>query len=98
SHAWGRGRGEPGGSPVCSPRRMRGVLGGSAGAAGMDAGRGGRVTDTMRLVGYADPLVVRPGGTVRFMVSSSAGDYESEIVRLVHGDPNPAGPGMKIVP
>src|SRR5437773_359521 len=23
-HAWGRGWGEPGGSPACSPRRMRG--------------------------------------------------------------------------
>ena len=47
------------------------------------------------LTGYADPLVARPGDTVRVMVSTSAESYESEIVRLIHGDNNPQGPGFK---
>src|SRR6266508_4449270 len=75
SHAWGGGRGEPGGFPAWSPRRMRGVLGGRrglvgrkhgfpcsrndiasdvVGAAGMDAGRGGRMgVDSVRLTQLA---------------------------------------------
>ena len=48
----------------------------------------------MRLVGYSNRLSVAPGETIDFMVSSAHAAYEAEIVRLVHGDPNPLGPGL----
>ena len=47
------------------------------------------------IVGYADRLSVQPGETVQFMVSSQLTRYQAEIVRLIHGDPNPNGPGIK---
>ena len=49
----------------------------------------------MQVVGYADRLSVQPGETIRFMVSSELPRYRAEIVRLIHGDPNPKGPGIK---
>ena len=50
----------------------------------------------MDIVGYADPLSVRPGETVRFMISSVAeGTYRADVVRIINGDTNPAGPGFK---
>ena len=49
----------------------------------------------MGIVGYADRLSVQPGETVQFMVSSQLPRYQAEIVHLIHGDPNPRGPGMK---
>ena len=52
----------------------------------------------LRIVGYADRFSVRPGEDVRFHVSSENSEsYEAEIVRLIHGDTNPAGPGYKEV-
>jgi N,N-dimethylformamidase len=47
------------------------------------------------LTGYTDHLSVEPGGEIAFMISSSAGPYEASLVRLIHGDRNPAGPGFK---
>ena len=49
----------------------------------------------MKIVGYCDPLHVAPGDTVRFMVSSEHETYQADLVRLVHGDNNPLGPGFK---
>ena len=49
----------------------------------------------MGIVGYADRLSVRPGETVKFMVSSQSPRYRASIVRLIHGDSNPKGPGIK---
>ena len=49
----------------------------------------------MPIVGYADRLGVRHGESIRFMVSSELPRYRAEIVRLIHGDPNPNGPGIK---
>ena len=49
----------------------------------------------MRVIGYADRLSVQPGETVRFMVSSELPQYRADIVRLIHGDTNPTGPGFK---
>ena len=49
----------------------------------------------MGIVGYADQLSVQPGETVKFMVSSQLDRYQADIVRLIHGDPNPLGPGIK---
>jgi N,N-dimethylformamidase len=49
----------------------------------------------MRLVGYSDKLSVEPGGAITFMVSSESASYSARLVRLIHGDLNPAGPGYK---
>ena len=50
---------------------------------------------TFGLIGYADRLSVQPGENIRFMVSSDQPQYRVDIVRLIHGDPNPKGPGFK---
>jgi len=50
------------------------------------------------LLGYTDPLVVHPGDEVRVMVSSEFDSYESQVVRLIHGDTSPESPGFKAAP
>lgn len=47
------------------------------------------------LIGYADKFSVAPGELVRFMVSTDLPRYTASIVRLIHGDNNPNGPGFK---
>jgi N,N-dimethylformamidase beta subunit-like, C-terminal/Concanavalin A-like lectin/glucanases superfamily len=49
----------------------------------------------MGIVGYADHMTVQPGESVKFMVSTNAARYRADIVRLIHGDANPKGPGVK---
>jgi N,N-dimethylformamidase len=49
----------------------------------------------MKVVGYADKLSVEPGSAITFMVSSEPGRFSARLVRLIHGDTNPAGPGYK---
>jgi N,N-dimethylformamidase len=49
----------------------------------------------MQVVGYADRLSVQPGEIIKFMVSSELPRYRADLVRLLHGDPNPLGPGFK---
>src|SRR5499427_7058707 len=51
--------------------------------------------DRMGIVGYADRLTAQPGDTIAFMVSSASPRYRADIVRIIHGDINPKGPGMK---
>lgn len=47
------------------------------------------------LTGYADPLAARAGGSVDFMLASDlSGDADVALVRLLHGDTNPLGPGF----
>lgn len=47
------------------------------------------------LTGYADPLAARAGETVRFMLhAAETGTAEIALVRLLHGDTNPEGPGF----
>lgn len=49
----------------------------------------------IRLFGYADPLSARAGQPIDFMVSAEGtAEAKAEIVRLVHGDFNPEGPGF----
>jgi N,N-dimethylformamidase len=49
------------------------------------------------LSGYTDRLSAAPGERVAFKVSSTAaGPYRASLARVVHADPNPAGPGVKI--
>jgi N,N-dimethylformamidase beta subunit-like protein len=51
------------------------------------------------LTGYADRFSVAPGETIAFKVSSVASTpYRAHLVRLISGDPNPAGPGLKEEP
>lgn len=52
----------------------------------------------MRIVGYTDRLSVQPGETISFMVSCELPTYHADIVRLIHGDINPDGPGFKEEP
>jgi N,N-dimethylformamidase len=47
------------------------------------------------LTGYADPWSVSPGDDLRLMVNSPEPTFEVSLVRLRHGDTNPAGPGFK---
>ena len=62
-------------------------------------GRPGASEETMLpLTGYTDRFSTTPGGRVEFKVSSVFDQpYGVEIVRIRHGDPNPAGPGLKYV-
>jgi N,N-dimethylformamidase len=50
------------------------------------------------LTGYTDRLSAAPGEPIAFKVSSAAaGPYRASLARVVHADPNPAGPGIKTV-
>jgi N,N-dimethylformamidase len=48
------------------------------------------------LLGYANKIGVQPGESIDFKVSSEdERAYEASIVRLIHADTNPAGPGYR---
>ena len=47
------------------------------------------------LIGYSDKFSVAPGEKLAFKVSTDLPQYKAAIVRLIHGDENPAGPGFK---
>jgi hypothetical protein len=48
------------------------------------------------LIGYVDRFSARPGETVAVKVSSELGDpYRADLVRIIHDDANPGGPGVK---
>ena len=49
----------------------------------------------VRLFGYSDPLSAQAGKPINFMVSAEGTSaVNAELVRLVHGDFNPEGPGF----
>ena len=49
----------------------------------------------VRIHGYCDPLAARAGEPVDFMVSAEGTNrVNAQIVRLIHGDENPLGPGF----
>lgn len=51
------------------------------------------------LVGYVDRLSGRPGERIAVKVSSqSKENYRADFVRIIHADPNPEGPGLKLNP
>ena len=53
----------------------------------------------IKILGYCDRLSAAPGDTLRFMVSSEENrPYQARIVRIINGDANPAGPGLKFEP
>jgi len=48
------------------------------------------------LIGYVDRFSARPGERIEVKVSSQFdASYQADLVRIIHGDANPAGPGMK---
>ena len=47
------------------------------------------------LVGYSNKLSVQPCEELDFMISCTEPQYKAEVVRLIHGDNNPNGPGHK---
>ncbi|HEY4545117.1 MAG TPA: N,N-dimethylformamidase beta subunit family domain-containing protein [Pedomonas sp.] len=49
----------------------------------------------MRIVGYTDQWGVRPGQSVGLHVSCRSESFHASVVRLRHGDTNPAGPGFR---
>ena len=53
---------------------------------------------SMPIVGYTDRLTVQPGQAVDFKVSSVHPHFHASLVRLIHGDDSPAGPGFKAHP
>jgi N,N-dimethylformamidase len=49
------------------------------------------------LVGYVDRFSARPGERIAVKVSSRLDEpYDADLVRIIHGDANPAGPGIKV--
>ena len=49
------------------------------------------------LTGYTDRLSAAAGERIGFKVSSAAaGPYRASLARVIHADPNPAGPGVKM--
>src|SRR5918996_1804979 len=52
----------------------------------------------MKVLGYSKQLSVFPGENVDFLVSCDTEQYHADIVKLIHGDTNPEGPGLKIEP
>ena len=50
----------------------------------------------LRITGYSDKYSVCPGDNIKFHVNSENNEaYDAQIVRLIHGDTNPDGPGYK---
>ena len=49
----------------------------------------------VKLFGYADKISVKPGEVVKFHVDAEGTDIaRAQLVRLIHGDQDPAGPGF----
>lgn len=49
----------------------------------------------VKLFGYCDKISVRPGDDIRFYVNADATESaEAQLVRLIHGDQHPSGPGF----
>ena len=50
----------------------------------------------LRITGYSDKYSAFPGEKVKFYVNSEKNEnYDVQIIRLIHGDTNPEGPGYK---
>ncbi len=50
----------------------------------------------LRITGYSDCYSACPSDTVKFYVNSEKNEsYAAQLVRLIHGDTNPEGPGFK---
>src|SRR3954470_6101755 len=50
----------------------------------------------LKILGYPDRYSVAPGEEIAFKVSLEEGaQFDARLVRVIHGDANPAGPGLK---
>lgn len=49
----------------------------------------------MKITGYCDKLSAAPGETIKFMVNCELPTYQVNVVRIICGDANPKGPGVK---
>lgn len=50
----------------------------------------------LRITGYSDKYSVCPGDDIKFYINAEEDEvYEAQLVRLIHGDTNPEGPGYK---
>jgi N,N-dimethylformamidase len=49
----------------------------------------------LKMTGYSDRIYCRPGDTIKFMVNCEHPTYQAEMVRIICGDDNPNGPGVK---
>jgi N,N-dimethylformamidase len=50
----------------------------------------------LKILGYPDRLSVAPGEEIAFKISQEEGtQFDARLVRVIHGDANPAGPGLK---
>lgn len=50
----------------------------------------------LKITGYPDRYTAAPGDTIAFKVSLEENDsFEARLVRVIHGDANPKGPGLK---
>ena len=50
------------------------------------------------LEGYLNEIAVAPGGSVRVMAAGPGLEASVRVARLIHGDPNPLGPGYRDEP
>ena len=49
------------------------------------------------LIGYIDRFSARPGEPIAVKVSSQLNQpYQADLIRIIHADPSPAGPGIKL--
>ena len=50
----------------------------------------------LKIIGYPDRYSVAPGEKIAFKISLEEGShFDARLVRVVHGDANPQGPGLK---
>ncbi len=50
----------------------------------------------LKITGYSDKYSICPGDDIKFYINSEHDEvYDAQIVRLIHGDTNPEGPGYK---
>src|ERR1700693_3958086 len=58
-----------------------------------------KLNNSPPIIGYVTPFSGKPGDTLSFKISSRADRaFSAGVVRIDCGDPNPAGPGMNLVP
>lgn len=51
--------------------------------------------DQRGISGYAGAVSVEPGQTIDIMVSTKSAKFKADLVRIIHGDADPRGPGIK---
>jgi hypothetical protein len=52
-------------------------------------------TRMLKITAYSDQISVAAGETIKFMVNCELPEFDAQIVKIICGDQNPQGPGMK---